>query len=63
MRKLDGFYPWYQDRVCRKMAELAYRMVYWSDDVDPYGFMDAWETGESIEGATERMASQLVAAM
>jgi hypothetical protein len=45
------------------MAELAYRMVYWSDDVDPYGFMDAWETGESIEGATERMASQLVAAM
>jgi hypothetical protein len=63
MRKFDSFHPEYQNRICRRMVHLAYRMVDWSDDMDPYGFMDACETGESFEEASERMVDTIVREM
>ncbi len=40
----------------RRQRELAYRIAYFIEDYDPYGFRDNLETGESRESGIDRAA-------
>ena len=42
---------------------LSYRIARFMDDYDPYGFMDALETGESINDGIERAAREAYSVM
>ena len=43
-----------------KRRELAYRIAYYMEDYDPYGFRDALETGETLEDGIEEAADYVL---
>ena len=47
----------------RRMRDLSYRIAYFWEDYDPYGFLDSLETGESKESGIQRLADYALSEM
>ncbi len=52
----DGLTPLGLKKVRDRQVELAYRLAYLMEDIDPYGFLDGLENNESMEDGIEKSA-------
>ena len=50
-------------RSRRTIDQLAFRIAYFWEDYDPYGFLDSLETGESKESGIQRLAEYALSEM
>lgn len=54
--RFPGLTDFGRHKAEHKQRELAYRIAYFMEDYDPYGFRDALETWESLEDGIDKAA-------
>lgn len=61
--RFPGLTDFGRSKAEHKQRELAYRIAYYMEDYDPYGFRDAMETGQSLEDGIEEAADYVLKEM